>query len=538
MVGALGLWHHKGMKIGFGRAYLEGKQCGGGFGRSFGRNGWLGAVLLQSLCVASFWGGSGEEARALPHKRQALSQSQKAKSMLVPAAQGVGPVILVVVDALRPDHLSGYGYTRKTSPHMDALAQEGIRFERMYVNGNWTRPSTASILTGLLPSVHGCEAERDKLAGKIQTLPEALQAAGIPTGAVVGNGNAASPFGLAQGFDHYVDTVTHWDGLPNADEVFQEAIGFVQKHKNEDFFLFVFLVDVHDPYHAPGDYEDMFVADRDARLIRTPHWELGRYSPAELRRMVATYDGAIRYTDAAFGRFLGKLKSLGVYDKATVMLTADHGEAFGEHDVFLHSHHLYEEILRVPLIVRTPNNTQKGRVVSATVQGLDLMPTILGHFGMPSSFGNQAPWLHGMDVLAALEDAETLRALDERVVISEFHNFGIRRRTAIGRSHKAIVSEPANKKQFMATVGNPKLLPSVSFTRNKVRFFDLNADPTERVDLFSKSSAQKKPWRDLLQVLAKLQTQTGSSQKAKQADEVAELDPETIRDLRALGYIQ
>src|SRR6185437_13364251 len=110
-----------------------------------------------------------------------------------------GPVILIVVDAMRPDHLSPYGYPRATTPNLKRLADDGVVLTNYFVNGNWTRPSTATMLTGLMPVTHGVERERDRLADEFVTLAEVLDGAGIPTGAVVGNGNAGSAFGLARG---------------------------------------------------------------------------------------------------------------------------------------------------------------------------------------------------------------------------------------------------------------------------------------------------------------------------------------------------
>ncbi|MEK7706091.1 MAG: sulfatase-like hydrolase/transferase, partial [Myxococcota bacterium] len=122
-------------------------------------------------------------------------------------ARGGGPVILIVVDAMRPDHLSAYGYERPTTPAIKALADDGVVLTNYFVNGNWTRPSTASLVTGLMPAEHGVESEQDKLAEQYVTLAETLRDLGVPTGAVVGNGNAGSAFGLGQGFSYYADTV-------------------------------------------------------------------------------------------------------------------------------------------------------------------------------------------------------------------------------------------------------------------------------------------------------------------------------------------
>lgn len=439
-----------------------------------------------------------------------------------------GPVIFIVVDALRPDHLSAYGAPRETSPVMRALADEGVVLTNYFVNGNWTRPSTASMLTGMLPAAHGIERDDDRLGEELTTLPELLAAAGIPTGAVVGNGNAGSAFGFAQGFDYFADTVKHWKGLPRAEDVFELAVPFVEKHRDQPFFLMLFLVDPHDPYNAPAPFEDMFVTDPQAPLIRTPHWEVGRYSAAEIERMRATYDGAVRYTDTAMGAFFDRLRALGVYDEATIIVTSDHGEAFGEHGVYLHAHHLYDEIVRAPFIVRAPVMSSRGGYSHGLFQGIDLLPTLARYFGVA------APQeLQGVDVFAHL--AQPRRNKAERAVISEFTNFGIRRRMIRTYREKVVLELPADEEEFMAAVGRKSLLPSVSFDRERIMFFDVEKDPRERRDLYTPARAKEPRWARLLRTLrAREKQRTGGRLNVV----VEKLDQETYDDLKSLGYIQ
>lgn len=439
-----------------------------------------------------------------------------------------GPVILIVVDALRPDRMSAYGFHRPTTPILKGLADEGLVFTNFFVNGNWTRPTTASMLTGLLPASHGVENERDKLAQDFVTIAEVLKGAGVPTGAVVGNGNAGSAFGLGKGFDFYADTVKHWKGLPSAEQVVELAIPFVRAHRDQPFFLMLFFVDPHDPYRAPGDFENMFVEDTSVRLIRRPHWELGRYSASEIERMKATYDGAVRYTDQTIGRLFDSLRALGLYDRSTILVTADHGEAFGEHGVYLHSHHLYDEIVRVPLIMKTPKMSVRGAYNHFLFETIDLFPTIADLYGVAQPKG-----LPGVSLVRHV--AQPHLNDPRRAVISEFNNFGIRRRMIRTYREKVIYAEPADRKEFMATVGNPALLPSVSFDEERIQFFDLGLDPFERKDIHSPELAKQPRFQTLLKKIKRYRSQ----RPKRPVPPIAEsLDPETLRDLRALGYIQ
>ena len=164
-----------------------------------------------------------------------------------------------------------HGFERETAPALKRLADEGFIFTN-FREWNRTRPSTATILTGLLPHEHGVEGQQDRLPPELVSFPELLAQRGVPTGALVGNGNAGKAFGLGRGFDFYADTVRHWDGLPSAAEVIETGMPFVRKHAGQPFFMMLFMVDPHDPYHAPGHYENMFVEDTSVRLVRTPHW--------------------------------------------------------------------------------------------------------------------------------------------------------------------------------------------------------------------------------------------------------------------------
>lgn len=475
----------------------------------------MNAALLLTLLSAANAGPTGY-----------FTGLRRAPAPQIQIGRDGGPVILIVVDAMRPDHLSPYGSTRPTTPNLAKLADDGVILTNYFVNGNWTRPSTASLLTGLPPATHGVERESDHLADAFVTLAEVLGAGGIPTGAVVGNGNAGSAFGLARGFDFYADTVKHWKGLPSAEQVVELAVPFVRDHADKPFFLMLFFVDPHDPYHAPPPYEDMFVSDATVPLIRTPHWEAKRYTPAQLTRIQETYDGALRYTDTVLGKFFDTLRAMHVYDKATILVTADHGEAFGEHAVFLHSHHLYDEIIRAPLIVRAPQMSVRGGYNDQLAQTIDLLPSLASYYGIRSTAK-----LPGADLFARLRGAN----LSSRIVVSEFNNFGIHRRALRTETRKLIYEAPANEAEFQATVGNRALLPSVSFDRERFAAYDLVKDPGEHHDIYSAHLRDDPAWAALF---AALRAQPPFDQHAPQPSVAKKIDAETYNDLKSLGYVQ
>ena len=437
-----------------------------------------------------------------------------------------GPVILLVVDAMRPDRMSTYGFDRETTPNLSALADDGLIFTNFYVNGNWTRPTSTTILTGLPPSMHRVEKQSDRLSLDIPTLAQSLEQGGVVTGAVVGNGNAGSVYGLDRGFSYYADTVKHWRGLPSAQDVVDLGVPFIKKNVDKSFFLMMFMVDPHDPYGAPGQYENFFVKDKSVRLVRSPHWERGKYTAAEIERMKATYDGAVRYVDDTLGKLFKKLKDMGLYDKSTIIVTSDHGEAFGEHGVFMHAHHLYDEIIRAPLIIKPAKIGKPGGYNHYLFDTTDLMPTILGHYKIKS-----AKPLPGNDIMASMVNPKLNDP--NRRVITEFNHFGIQRRTVRSYTRKVIYSAPVDEGEFRATVGKRSLLPSVSFDKEWVRMYNLALDPFERNCLYNSKKSNEGHLSQLLMEIRQNRPQS----KRPASDSVKDVDPETLKDLKAMGYI-
>ena len=248
-------------------------------------------------------------------------------------------VILITIDALRASNLSAYGYSRPTTPAMDALAKEGILFERYYANSNWTRPSTASLMTGLLPSEH--EVETDGALAQVVPIEHFLS---LPRSRAIEQGQSlememrAEPLVFPAVSIGFRTPATIGKGCRMPRRSLRLASNSWSSPSNQPMashsFFGSFTVDQHDPYHAPGAYETMFVRDPNVKLVRSPHWEKRKYSQAQIERMIDTYDGALRYTDDQIARLIGRLKTLGLYDSTTIIVTSDHGEGFGEHGYF------------------------------------------------------------------------------------------------------------------------------------------------------------------------------------------------------------
>jgi arylsulfatase A-like enzyme len=435
------------------------------------------------------------------------------------------PIILIVIDALRPDHLGCYGYGRDTSPMLDKFADQGIIFTRYFANSSWTRTATTSMLTGRIPTRHAVQCDKHKLQASIPTVTEQLKKAGYATLAVVGNGNASSAFGLNKGFDVFEDTTRNWKGLPRAKQVYDKGLELLRRYRGKKkVFLFLFVLDTHDPYRPAPPYDEMFLPGYHGKIVHSPRWEPNNAYPKEVReKIVALYDGLIRFTDDQTKVFFDKLDRLGFYNRSSIFITADHGEAFGEHGVYKHGYQLYETHLRVPLLIRAPWLKVKGKYSSAFVQQLDLFPTFCQLAGarVPDD-------LQGISIIDALKDRSSVPV--PRYVLSEYKCYGIKRTSIRTRGYKLIYQQPADREQFMKTVKKPELLPSVSFDREVFSLFNVLKDPYERKNIWT--VADQKLKNRLLELLK------DEIDEKKPPKKIKNLDPQLVEELRSLGYVQ
>jgi len=401
-------------------------------------------------------------------------------------------VILLLVDALRPDHISGFGYDKPTTPNLDARIPQARVYQRSYVNAPWTRPSTASFLTGLNASRHFAQSAKTKLPHKVVTLAERLKKEGWKTAGFTANGNGGSLGRLEQGFDFFGDpskTYTRkvrgktYNGLPSADFMVDQFTKWLKANPTGKRFVFLFLVDPHDPYGAPKHLEKQFLKGFKGKLRRTPSWEYRNSYPEDERQaIIALYDASIRYTDDVLERFWKLLEQQKSWKDTTVFLSADHGEGMGEHGFYLHAHQFWEEVIRVPLIVW--GDRFKAGTDPRLTQSIDVTQTILDLAGMKSKE------LPGRSLLS--------EPWTDGVVISEYNEFGIRRQAIIGERYKVIWQRPADAQAFKKAVRRPEFFPSVSLDKEVIQVFDLVEDPKETRDLRASMPADAKALLDAL----------------------------------------
>jgi arylsulfatase A-like enzyme len=320
-----------------------------------------------------------------------------------PAAAALG-CILISIDTLRADHLGAYGYGLPTSPEIDGFRRDAVLFSAAIAQAPSTLASHASMLTSLLVPQHGASFKLGTaLAPEVTTLAEILREHGIHTLSFNEGGQIAPRSGLGRGFNHYRSTPIGPGSSSLASEV-GRAAAWLRSHRGQPFFLFLHTYQVHHPYTPDPRHLAMVEAAAYRGLLpagETPLAVLDAVNQgqlalarADLRHIVATYDAQVRAMDDGFGELIAFLKEQGLYDRTTIVFTSDHGEEFGEHGrVGWHSHTLYDELLRVPLLIKYPSGAHAGETVRRQVRVVDVAPTVLASLAVAPPAG-----LQGLDL--------------------------------------------------------------------------------------------------------------------------------------------
>jgi arylsulfatase A-like enzyme len=417
-------------------------------------------------------------------------------------------ILLISVDTLRADHVSAYGYGRPTSPFLDALAAEGIRFDRAYATSSWTTPSVVSMVTSSYPSRHrmggrvrGDTRTWSRIPDELPSLAESLARHGYRTYGLVANTNLAASRGFDRGFDRFecLGTVD----LDRIDETLASWLDEIAGGEGPWFF-WLHMLDPHAPYRGRAPWAERFEPDYGSHL-----WLDGmvserlakfakRFNERQMDVVRALYDSEIRDTDEFLRGFFERLPGA---DEAFVLFTADHGEEFLDHGGMLHGRTLFDELTRVPFIVRLPDRRLAGTVVDGAVSLVDVLPTILGAAGIEP--GAAAA---GIDLIGAAGASVP----DGRTVVAEL-----------------LRGDP----ERAATDGRWKLITQDGPTA-RTELYDLREDPAEQANLATTHADRVARFREALVAFERIHALPAEPL------EQTTITPEQLETLRALGYVE
>jgi arylsulfatase A-like enzyme len=391
-------------------------------------------------------------------------------------------LLIITIDTLRADRLGAYGYRDGSTPNLDQLAADGVRFDSAYSPVPLTLPAHATMFTGRNPYATGVRINgMHFLEDEELTLAELFDSQGYATAAFVSAYVLIEKFGLAQGFDEFEDSLRTMDTLfrfyseTPADEVYERFSAWLDRDRTEPFFAWVHMYDPHQPFEPPAPYSERF-ADN-------------------------LYDGEVAFVDVQIGRILRKLEEDGLTESTVIVVTSDHGEAFGEHTEIGHGLLTYSETLRVPLIVAAPGRLDGNIVVSDRVGLVDLTPTLSELFNLRLSPGHHGRSL--VPLLGGFGDGDEPTLYFESLAGVYGKNWAARQ-GIIADGHKFI------------------RLP-------QSELYDLDSDPGETRNLAREERAQAAAMEETLEQMLLAEPEKEDSRR--------EMSGEDRRQLEALGYL-
>jgi arylsulfatase A-like enzyme len=407
--------------------------------------------------------------------------------------------VVFLVDTLRRDHLSLYGYPRATSPQLARFGAGALVFDNAWTQSSWTNPAVASLFTGEHPSAHGIHDHHGQVPAAFLTVAEFLKAKGYQTAAVVANPGMGTQAGFSQGFDSFEVRASAKAGV-----VVDAGLARVGPRP---FFLYLHVMDSHYPYRAaPSPFD---------ALVRRPEWPPVRPAvlsmanlrkrkivptPAELDYLTSMYDSQIASLDDSFGRLLQGLKDRGLFDSTVIVFLSDHGEEFTDHGGYYHGDTLYSELTRAAMVIK-PAGAFTPRSVHAPAQTIDVYPTLVG------AIGESPEALPGHDLLQRASTA------DEAPVFSET-DLRVHLKSVVLRNHKLVLQDRRSE----GVADTPWL-------------FDLETDPGEHTNRRGREPIRTEYLASLLRRHLESQRQRSSGPERR------ELSEETVRELQALGYL-
>jgi choline-sulfatase len=423
-------------------------------------------------------------------------------------------LIFIMMDTARADAFAAFGPGTAHTPAFDAFVPEATAFANAYNNENWTKPSVATMLSGLYPSSHDTKRDDSKLPAAVELLSQRLKAEKFATAGFIANGYISKHFGFKKGWDAYRNYIR--EGAPcEAEHVYGDALAWLDEHRSERFFLYIQTIDPHVPYAVdreytkrafPEEYTGFLGADIDAEEARLMSTGEKKPSQNDIDWLRAVYYGEISYHDEHMGRFLDQVRAWGLMKNTLIVINNDHGEELYEYGKIGHGHSLYEHMIRSALVIRFPPLFPSGLRVDEIVEHVDLAPTILDALG-----------------LKPLGEADGTSLLP--LVHGKPHR----------RPYYAIIEFLARRRAVR--VGDWKLMRS---TDDWLHLYNVVADPEERNDRITDSPIARRLCEvhlgeGLGMPVKRERLQDLTTRRQLKATKV-KIGPRTRRGLEALGY--
>ncbi len=440
-------------------------------------------------------------------------------------------VLLISIDTVRKDHCSVYGYKRDTTPNLCKFAEQGARFDLAYSACSSTATSHASMFTSLYPPAHQVIRNGYKLGNEYNALAEHLGSLGYQTAACVASHVLNAKYGFSQGFTFYDDDFKeanssiknkYFEGQSGAIDqrahaTTQKAINWLKNKRSPEspFYMFLHYFDPHAPYDPPEPFMSQFSSQKnEPNYLEKLISKIQNDKAAYLEKAISLYDGELAFTDQEVGKVFEALKHLGLEDDTLVVLTSDHGEGLGQHNIVGHSLNIYEEAVRVPLLFRWPNHIPKGLELSAPVEGVDIMPTILDLIGV----NLEGLSLHGQSMAPALRGGSEIDKDRPVYLFREYYT---------GRYDLGLYEKTFHKGNKLAIrKGQWKYIEGKE--ENSKELFDLSSDPLELKNIYTDFSEKTSELSAQLENWVKKYT--------KKQLQHQNIPKEDLERLRALGY--
>jgi arylsulfatase A-like enzyme len=439
-------------------------------------------------------------------------------------------VFIYLIDTLRADHMSCYGYGRNTTPYIDGFAKDGVLFKNCFATASWTKPAVGSILTGLYPNRHRGEDNEDKLSTEVETIAEVLKSHGYKTIYITPNVNSSKLLNFDQGVDFYkfskggmhIDKFYYSSEYLNSE--FFEMIENNPELVNKPLFAFLHTIDPHDPYTPKEPFLKFKKNDKERENLGLPDniriKKAGKHglSREDIDYIKSLYDCEILHNDYYFGKLIDFLKEKNLYENSIIVLVADHGEQFDEHGGLFHGTSIYNEEIHVPLIVKFPHREFSGRQTGILVSQVDIFPTILDYLAVATSSE-----VDGISLFNILANNRLQRSLFVRERLNRDENH---------KNNFLGIINASDKIKHIITYSDGFFIKALN-----VESYNLMGDFSEKRDILGEKSGKFR--FKSIKFLADYFLQKMELLGFKEEEKVYldTLPPEKIKQLRALGYI-